>query len=239
MIEKIKSENELFSFGNTDIYSIRIMSLLKAYSVKYDFAAFYRQITDGEITAVFSRLDNDVTLSIAENADLLELEEFFTVTGFSSLLCDGGISFNFRCSEGVVMKSGKKLELHKSYASIDRYPKLMEMFNMLDYPTADFEAWYVDASHRIRHGCAQAFTLNVGGEIVSSAMFSSIYKNNAILSAVSTNPEFRNMGYASTLVSELICDFNGDVYLMREADKNESFYKRLGFENIGLWRMYK
>ena len=115
----------------------------------------------------------------------------------------------------------------------------MDLFNLEDYSSADFESWYVDISHRIRHGAAKAVTLNINGEIISSGIFSSIYNNDAILTAVSTQSEFRRMGYASALVSAMVCDIKGKVYLMRDKNKNEEFYKKLGFENIGYWRMYK
>ena len=113
------------------------------------------------------------------------------------------------------------------------------MYNFIDYGEINFDSWYVDISHRIRHGAAKAFTLNMDEEIISSALFSSIYKKNAILTGVQTKPEFRKMGYGSALVSAMCCDFNGTVYLMRENGRNESFYKKLGFENIGKWRIYK
>ena len=75
--------------------------------------------------------------------------------------------------------------------------------------------------------------------MVSSGIFSSIWENDAILSSVKTVPEYRNLGYGSVLVSEMMCDIKGTVYLMREKNKNEQFYKKLGFENIGTWRMFK
>jgi predicted GNAT family acetyltransferase len=137
------------------------------------------------------------------------------------------------------MRTIKKVEKIINYATIDEYPKLMDLFNLEDYSTADFESWYVDVSHRIRHSCAKAVTLNVNDEIVSSGIFSSIYNNDAILTSVSTVPEFRRMGYGSALVSAMICDIKGKVYLMRDKNKNEKFYKKLGFENMGYWRMYK
>ena len=97
----------------------------------------------------------------------------------------------------------------------------------------------MDISHRIRHSCANAYTLNVNGEIISSGIFSSIYNDNAVLTAVRTSPEFRHMGYGSALVSEMLGDIKGKVYLMREMNLNEQFYINLGFENVGKWRMYK
>ena len=219
MIKLIDNPDEFDTFNKDDIFFIRIMSLLKAYSTEYNFALFYKQIDENEnITAIISRLDNDYTVCHNDNFNQKELDDFFKTLGFNSILCD----------EDLI-----------NYAEIDEYPKLMDLFNLEDYSSADFESWYVDVSHRIRHGAAKAVTLNINGEIVSSGIFSSIYNNDAILTAVSTQSEFRRMGYASALVSAMVCDIKGKVYLMRDKNKNEEFYKKLGFENIGYWRMYK
>lgn len=239
MIEKIETINSFNSYKSKDLYSVRIRSLLSAYGCKYDFASFYRQINNNEITAIIAKLDSDFTLSFNDRADLYELEDFFSLLGFNSLLCESSFNPNFDYDEGIVMASVKKAEIHIPYTEIDMYPKLMDLFNLTDYDKTDFESWYVDISHRIRHGCAKAFTLTVNSEIVSSGIFSSIYNDDAILSAVKTAPEFRRMGYGSALVSEMMNDVRGKVYLMREYDKNEEFYKKLGFANTGKWRMYK
>lgn len=239
MIKKIENTNELRNFNNTDIYSVRIMSLLNAYGTCYDFASFYKQINDdGKITAILSKLDRDMTISHID-CDMDELIEFIEVIGYSSCLCSGLDGYSRYCDSGVVMSANKKSDISIPYAEIDHYPKLMDLFNFDDYDNADFEVWYVDVCHRIRHNCAKAYSLNINEEIVSSGIFSSIYNNNAILTSVKTAPEFRRMGYGSALVSEMVNDIKGTVYLMREMNKNEGFYKKLGFENIGIWRMYR
>ena len=114
----------------------------------------------------------------------------------------------------------KKVEFPGNDAKIDRYPKLMELFNFVDYDVLDFESWYVDISHRIRHGCARAYTLNRNDEIISSGIFSAMYNNDAVLTAVRTAPDFRHMGYGSALISEMMSDIKGKVYLMRETNLN-------------------
>lgn len=239
MIKKIENISEITAFDNEDIYSIRILSLLKAYGTSYDFASFYKQTDDqGNITAIISRLDSDLTISYL-NADHTELIEFIEVIGYSSCLCNGLEGYQRQYDEGIIMKTIKKAEMSIPYVEIDEYPRLMDLFDFDNYESAQFESWYVDVSHRIRHNCAKAYALKVNDEIISSAIFSSIYNDNAILTSVQTQPEFRKMGYGSMLVSEMIGDIRGTVYLMREKDKNESFYKKLGFENTGIWRMYK
>lgn len=240
MIELIEEKSQLDKFDLTDIYSVRILSLLNAYGCKYPFARFYRQIDENEnITAIISYLDHDATISFSDKSNKNELTEFLSVIGFSSVLCDEALIVSADYESGIVMKSTKSIEISMPYIKIDEYPPLFDLYNFIDYGESNFEAWYVDINHRIRHNAAKAVTLNVKDEIISSAIFSSIYENNAILTGVQTNPEFRRMGYGSALVSSMCCDFGGTVYLMRENGRNESFYKKLGFENIGKWRIYK
>ena len=81
--------------------------------------------------------------------------------------------------------------------------------------------------------------MNVDGNIISSGILSSIYDDDALLTAVRTDEKFRDMGYGSFLVSYICSDVKGTVYLMRDKEINENFYKRLGFDNIGVWRMYR
>lgn len=239
MIKKIDDINEFVGFENDDIYYVRIMSMLFAYGTAYDFAVFYKQVNDdGVITAIISRLDRDMTISY-KNCDFDELIEFIEVIGYSSCLCDGIDGYSRAYDEGVIMSTAKKHEITLKNVFIDEFPKLMDIYNFNDFDSADFEAWYVDASYRIRHGSARAYSLNVDGEIASSAIFSSIFNDDAILTSVQTAPEYRNKGYGSALVSAMVCDIKGKVYLMRESDKNEAFYKKLCFENTGIWRMYK
>ena len=220
------------------------MALLKSYGTAYRFATFYRQIIDGKITAILSKLDNDVTLALDDGFDNEELVRFFCITGHGTILCDPAFQIGAKFEEGVIMSSKVKRDLNVMGAgmigiSVDEYPKLMDLYNFIDYENQDFKSWYVDISHRVRHNTAKAYTLNVDGFIVSSGILSSIYDDKAVLSAVRTQDEFRNMGYASYLVSYICNDVKGSVYLMREANMNESFYSRLGFENIGIWRMYR
>ena len=239
MIEIIEDFDGLKEWKKRDLFSIRILALLKSYGTSYNFATFYRQIIDGKITAVISKLDNDITLALNDGFDNAELVRFFCITGHSSILCPNEFQFGAKYDEGAIMQTNKKMNLPTVEATVDEYPKLMDLYNFIDYENQDFKSWYVDISHRVRHNTAKAYTLNVDGFIVSSGILSSIYDNTAVLSAVRTQEEFRNMGYASFLVSYICNDVKGSVYLMREANINESFYSRLGFENTGIWRMYR
>lgn len=240
MIEKIENKEELNSWKIRDIYSIRILALLESYGTAYQFATFYKQTNDnGEITAILSKLDNDVTLALADTFDEAELVRFFCLTGYATILSSDAFEKGSRYEEGMVMSCSTKRESVMQGVTIDEYPKLMDLYNFVDYENQDFKAWYVDISHRIRHNTAKAYTLNVNDTIISSGILSSIYEESAVLTAVRTNDEFRKMGYGGCLVNCICADVKGTVYLMRDMNQNESFYSHLGFKNIGKWRMYR
>ena len=239
MIEIIDSAEQFSEWPKRDIYSIRVLSLLESYGTKYHFATFYRQIIDGKITAILSRLDNDITLALDDGFDNAEFVRFFCITGHGAILCDPAFEFGAKYDEGVIMSCEHKLESVVQGAEIDEYPKLMDLFNFVDYDGQDFKAWYVDISHRIRHNTAKAYTLNFDGNIISSGILSSIYDGYGVLTAVRTADEFRRMGYGGQLVKYICSDVKNTVYIMREQNLNEHFYNELGFENIGVWRMYR
>lgn len=239
MIEKIENINGFDEWQKRDIFTVRILALLKSYGCKYQFASFYKQIIDGKTTAVLSKLDNDFTMSVDRGFDNEELVHFFCISGYNSILSSSDFLISPRYDEGSVMLSSAKREPVLGNAVVDEYPKLMDLFNFVDYDERDFKAWYVDISHRVRHSTAKAYTLNVDGEIVSSGILSAIIEDFSILSAVRTDDVHRNKGYASVLVSYICCDVKGIVYLMCDNEKNEQFYEKLGFETKEKWRLYK
>ncbi len=239
MIEIINSPEQFNEWTKRDIYSIRVLSLLESYGTKYHFATFYRQIIDGKITAILSRLDNDITLALDDGFDNAEFVRFFCITGHGAILCDPAFEFGAKYDEGMIMACNNKHDSVMAGVEIDEYPKLMDLFNFVDYGSQDFKAWYVDISHRVRHNTAKAYTLNFDGNIISSGILSSIYDGYGVLTAVRTADNFRRMGYGGHLVSYICSDVKKSVYIMREMDINEEFYTKLGFENIGVWRMYR
>lgn len=239
MIEKIENESQLDGWEKRDIFTVRILALLDSYGCKYGFANYYRQVIDGRICAVMSRLDNDYTLSLAEGADIQELVRFFCISGYSSILAPEEFEFGAKYTCGDVMLCDKKLEYDLQGGIVDEYPKLMDLYNFVDYSDTDFKAWYVDISHRVRHNTAKAYTLNYGGNIVSSGILSAIIDGYSVLTAVQTDDEYRGKGFGSALVKFICNDVGSRVYIMREENLNENFYLKCGFENCSRWRMYR
>ena len=241
MIEKITDFNELSDFQVVNLYTVRIKSLAKTYGFDYSFVSFYRQSVNGVCTAVFSILDSDITLAVdTETADIEELFEFFVFRGFSSLLCADDFVLNCDYECGTIMKSSQKVLTEAEYniRELKDFNELSDLYNFIGY-SGSFDLWYADVRRRISKSTVTVYAIYEQNKIVSSALLSSVFDKNAVLTGVRTEPSFRNKGYAGALVSKLCGAVNGAVFLMRENDKNENFYRRLGFKNIDKWRIYK
>ena len=238
--ENFKDVEALKSYSNTDCFAVKILALLKAYGATQSFLHFYFQESEGGVSAIMAQLDGDLTLSYSAEADVEELVDFTLNLGFTSLLCNADFPLYEPFDEGVIMATGKKPQTVKKYKFTEpqTHDELLEFFKFSDYGAMNFDAFYVDLNHRLRHGTAKTLELKFNGEIASVGLLSSVYNDDAIISAVKTDERTRGMGYGTALVGELMNKVHGTVFVMREENKNESFYKNLHFENIGRWRIY-
>ena len=241
MIENIESFESLEKYYADTLYAVRIKAVAQTYGFSFPFARFYRQTVGQKCTALFCILDGEVTLDADyDAADLGELAAFFQFSGFSSLLCEEAFSLEkgFKCGAVMSADASAIQSLKASFEFVDKYDELLKLFEFLGYG-GSFGEWYADIKRRLNKGTALAGAVYDGEKIISAALFSSIYKNCAVLSGVKTDENYRNKGYAGALVRALASEISGKIYLMRELNRNERFYQTLGFTNVGKWRIYE
>ncbi len=242
MINSVESIDELQLFGKEDIHVTRIMSLAAAYGFEYNFLRFYVQRQGNNTTAVICNYSGDFIISAdVQNADVSELSEFVTMQGFNNIVCDAALDFDYSFETGKIMKLCTKnvtypVLSYKGIEVVNDVP-LKSLYEFLGLK-GDFPSWYTDVNYRLRHSAAKVYAVVNGGKIISSALLSAIYKSRAVLSAVQTAPQFRNKGIATFLLSSIASEFKGNIYLMRESDKNKEFYENLGFRETGEWKVY-
>jgi predicted GNAT family acetyltransferase len=86
------------------------------------------------------------------------------------------------------------------------------------------------------------YALRVDGELVSVASVVAENTVNGMIVGVATNKKYRGKGYASVVMNELCNDFlnvkNKSLCLFFDNPKAGSIYHRLGFKDIGMYRMY-
>ena len=96
-----------------------------------------------------------------------------------------------------------------------------------------FPAWYVDFVKKVMMSCGFAGYIKDYKKVVSGALVTGIYEDQAVISGVYTREKYRGRGLASECVtavsSELLSMGVKDIYLWCE-DSKLDFYKRLGYK---------
>ena len=239
MIKKAEYFDKLSTFDN-DVFGCRIISTAEAYGMNEPFAQFWIQ---DDNTAIL-KLDDCAVLSIKEQAeaDFEELKDFIPMTGATRVLCGLNTSkkLGINVSDyGQIMEYNNSKELQKNL-TFEINPSLRKVHELLTecesdtFTPPEFEPFYMDMSHRIRHGTAVSVGMCEDEELVSCALCSAFTQNNAILSAVAVHPKYRLKGLGHKTISELIAQLKqGKIYILREQNENKEFYESFGFVNCG------
>lgn len=107
------------------------------------------------------------------------------------------------------------------------YPLLQTGFSALP----PFDSWYVDVSHRLRHGVCHTAVCCADGQPVSMAMTVAESETAAVIGGVVTAPAFRRRGLASRCVTALLSRLSNKrtVWIAPANAAAEAVYLRLGF----------
>jgi len=237
MIKKVEYADALSPFHST-VFGCRILSTAAAYGLNEPFAQFWMQ--EGTDTAL-CLLDDTVILDAGE-ADYEELKDFIRMTGAARLLCDssaaGKIGFPVT-SVGQIMVYDNAAPV-QTRSNFEMNPSLRNIHALLSacasetFTPPEFEPFYMDMSHRIRHDTAMAVGMRQADRLVSCAICSTQTKEKAVLSAVCVDPAFRRKGLGHGTLSAIISQLPGKkIFVMRAQNENEDFYRSFGFAECG------
>ena len=102
----------------------------------------------------------------------------------------------------------------------------------------NFEDWYVDMSHRLRHGCGRMAGITVDGSLAAIAMTTAESETDGLIGGVATHPDHRGKGYAHRCVMALVAGLQEDGKRVWLSPKNEyahALYTHWGFTPSGEW----
>lgn len=176
--------------------TVKIKSLLMCYGLETDFLYFYKQTDEfGNLLSVILRFYNELTVCAVKNSNLKELKNFIVFFG-SNFVAKAGLTKKLKFknfnSYFCLEYKGKAEEVEKSvnlnYKDI--YNILLNS-NSKDIVLNNFENWYVDYCHRVRHNIARSFSVNKN----SVAITAFETNNGAIINGVATLKSYRNKGY--------------------------------------------
>lgn len=174
-----------------------------AYGYNFPFLLFWCQYIDDKLTAVICKFEQSVILVAKKAADLNEIKDFLFAVGFSSL--EG--EYELICH--LVPNNIKPYNVVYKKTAGDfapcPTPNIKAVFDTLyskesrHIKPTDFEAFYADLSHRIRHGTAAAVLVND----CATAIASHITKENAVISGVAVIPNNRGKGLGRAALKSL------------------------------------
>lgn len=226
MIKRVFSPDELTSLPSTGIEAQKIRSLLLAYGTNYDFCRFYLSED-----AAFCELNGGFVLCDVRKSGEYNIEElsgFFAMRGFSEIFCP--LSFGEPLSKRLDCEINRVNLMRfcgdfSEKTEIDTSPPLDEIFHILNTAfDIDYEQWYVDMSHRIRHNISRARKLDGSALVIQHDL-----NGEVLLSQIATVPERRGTGGASRLIKAVCAELSGSaVYALCE-DKLLPFYVKTGF----------
>ncbi len=228
MIKQIFTAEEFSALPEKGIEAGKIHALYNAYGTQYQFCRFYRQ-GDHYISA----LDGSFVLC-GECTDYRELSEFLNMNGFAEVFC----------SEVTANALSAALKCDVSYINLMRFaggaietvfndePSLSEVYSIIsegfDIP---FEPWYLDMSHRVRHGVTRCAVLADKASLVIQHDIN----GEALISQVACRKESRGKGYASQLVISVAASLApSEVYVLCD-DRLIPFYEKCGFKPVSVY----
>lgn len=244
MIEFFDNQSNL-DFGKlpNDSALVKIKALMNAYGCGYLFLSFWFQKSEQcEVTAAICRFESSVIINAADDADFEELSDFLNVISYGEIFCKRdlcsklGLKIIYDCDELRFDGNAVNQNVSDDIGLSEVYDILKSGSDgQIDLPS--YDDWYVDFSHRLRHGCARICAVS------NHAVAVTAYETGteAIISGVATKPEYRGKGYAKLAVLA-ICnslETDGKVPIILAVGSMMDYYTKLGFKKTGKFAVAK
>lgn len=227
MIRRAQFSEELAKLPDSGILAQKIRALLLSYGIKYEFCRFF--YSDDFIISELS--GSFVVFEIGCDYDFDELAEFFSFCGFSEIFCSERVgeqlSKMIYCKNEIV--NLMRFTGCKTPCETEHNPPLSEIYEVLKSAfDIEFEPWYLDMSHRIRHGISAAQRLGDSVLVIQHNL-----NGEALLSQIATSPQKRNKGNATQLIRAVCAELSpSDVFVLCRDDLT-GFYINVGFSPQG------
>lgn len=230
-VDGTQRQEEFYEVCQGTAFGCKLSAVARAYGFGLDFARFW--VGGG---AAYGLLDGELSVAgIPE--DVEEAREFLGMLGPGSVFCEGCLAEGLGLkvsAEGAVMAKAVPDGEAVSFPA----PGLREVCGLLNLAgmPVELEPFYLDLSHRIRHGAALALGEHMGGALVGCAVVSAVVEKSAVLSALAVREDCRGKGIGAQLVDMVQSALPGHtLYIFRESGKNRAFYEKLGFAEVGRW----
>lgn len=227
-------------------FGLRIISAYNSYGTSFPFCEFWLKSDENGASAAVMRLDGHITVC-GVSTDTDELAAFLQAVGGSDIFAPDVLALPapfVRRESGAVMRF-EPHGISPCSAALDFSPRLEDVYRILLKSgqleaLGEHDAWYADASHRIRHGCARAAVLYENALPAACVMAVAESSSAALLGGVAVLPEYRGWGLGRRAVSafcKMLQNENKNICLCCESSLM-GFYEPLGFVLNGGWAVW-
>ncbi len=230
MIRRAQTDGELDGLPKHGIEAQKIRALLFCYGLKYDFCRFYV----GEFhagRAFLAELNGGFVLYECGECDFEELAEFFVFGGFAEIFCSEAAGERLSRLLPCLLEKVNvmRFEGNAVPCDIETEPPLGDVYVVLKTAfDIEYEPWYLDMSHRTRHGVTRFRKLDGSVLAVQHDI-----NGEVLLSQIATLPEKRGRGNARRLISAVCAEFSESRVYVICGDGLLDFYRKSGFVHVG------
>lgn len=240
MITQIDTKTAARLLGKEkDVLSLKIGGNLKAYQ-GYDFCSFYA----GKDVFI-GRYYDDLVIRAKGGLSDEEMEElslFLKMCGFKQAICsletgkrlelmgweNSFESMQFRFSTNLIPEK----EEYPDFSELEENPPLDSVFEILKegFPGLNYENWYTDINHKIRHEVSKVYVYNGATATVMADMNDSVF-----IALLASKKEARGTGAAKNLLRSLGAHFErqGKETSVLCREELIPFYQKAGFYECG------
>jgi len=244
MIELLENQSKAdFDGLPNDAALVKIKALMCAYGCSYSFLCFWFQKTEsGQKTAAICRFESSIIICVTNDANFEEILQFVKVISYGEIFCTRylctvlNLDVKYYCDELRFVGNSVCLDTTKNIGFKEVYDVLESGSDgQIELPS--YDDWYVDFSHRLRHGCARI--CSVGGYSVAVTAYET--DKEAIISGVATIPKFRGLGHAKAAVLGIchMLQMDGKVPIVLARGNMADYYRKLGFQKTGEFAVAK
>lgn len=219
-------------------FATRVKGLLNAYGEYNGLCDVWYQLIKYKVTAYVVRYGGEFIADICSGADFEEILNMCSIAGGNILLCK---KMN---KDGMVGDVMKLFELHNyennfefsENVNLYDYYEVLKANKSESFIVPEFDDFYVDLNHRLRKNSAYILGLYKEGNLISCCVATAVDKTSAVIAGVATLPKYKKMGFGTAVVTEFCKRLTykniTDIFLQRDKNENQNFYKRIGFCNV-------
>lgn len=179
----------------------RINAYYRAYGTGYDFCTFYEGDTGDNMLALY--YGGELYVHCNENGDSQSIITFSEMLGAKAVMSD--IKLSEESETLYIMTSGQmpavcnnrlKAEFTEDYRTV--FEILKSGFSLSD---CQFDEWYADTCHRVRHGISRLIVMYYGSEPAATATVLFDDDKSCFLSHIAVRRDMQKNGIGTALLS--------------------------------------